>query len=140
MALKRLAVVLGATRGQGGSVVNSLLRTGQYRVRGVTEDAGTPDAHRLKERGVEVEEVNLNDPSTLTVAFTSAHVIFAVTTMYHGEMEREVAQGKNIANAAAGVDTIEHFVWLPYLPLQLFLLEKYQSPTWTARLKWTITS
>lgn len=111
MALKRLAVVLGATRGQGGSVVNSLLVTGQYRLRGVTENAETPDAHRLKERGVEVKQVNLNDPSSIAEAFTSAHVIFAVTTMYHGEMEREVAQGKNIVNAAAGVDTLEHFVW-----------------------------
>lgn len=111
MALKRLAVVLGATRGQGGSVVNSLLRTGRYSVRGVTEDAETPDAHRLKERGVEVQQVDLDDPSTLAAAFVAAHVIFAVTTMYNGEMEREAAQGRNIADSAAAVETLEHFVW-----------------------------
>lgn len=111
MALKRLAVVLGATRGQGGSVVNSLLRTGRYSIRGVTEDAGTSDAHRLKERGVEVQEVDLDDSSTLAAAFTAAHVIFAVTTMHNGEMEREVAQGKKIAGSATGVETLEHFVW-----------------------------
>ena len=111
MALKRLAVVLGATRGQGGSVVNALLRTNQYNVRGVTQDAETPDAHRLKERGVEVIGDDLDDPSTLAVAFNSAHVIFAVTTMYDGAMEREVAQGKIIADSAAAVETLEHFVW-----------------------------
>ena len=111
MAQKKLAVVLGATRGQGGSVVIALLRTGRYRVRGVTPDAETPDAHRLRERGVEVVGADLDDPSTLAIALASAHVIFAVTTMYDGAMEREVAQGRNIADAAAAVETLEHFVW-----------------------------
>jgi hypothetical protein len=111
MVQKKLAVVLGATRGQGGSVVNALLRTSRYSVRGVTRDAETSDAHRLKERGVEVIGADLDDPSTLAVAFVSAHVIFAVTTMYDGAMDHEVAQGKNIADAAAAVETLEHFVW-----------------------------
>lgn len=48
MARKKLAAVLGATRGQGGSVVDALLKTSWYNVRGVTEDAETPDAHCLK--------------------------------------------------------------------------------------------
>ena len=61
--------------------------------------------------GVEVIEANLDDPSTLAVAFASAQAIFAVTTMYDGAMEREVAQGKNVADAAAAVKTLEHFVW-----------------------------
>ena len=111
MAQKKLAVVLGATRGQGGSVVNALLRSGRYSIRGVTRDAETPDAHRLREQGVEVVEVDLDDPSTLTAAFASAHFIFAVTTMYDGKMEREVMQGKNIAEAAAAVESLEHFIW-----------------------------
>ena len=111
MAQKKLAVVLGATRGQGSSVVNALLRNGQYRVRGLTPDPGTPDARHLKERGVEVMGLDLDDPGALTVAFASANVIFAVTTMYDGAMEREVGQGKIIADAAAMVKTLEHFVW-----------------------------
>jgi hypothetical protein len=111
MAQKRLAVVLGATRGQGGSVVNELLRTGRYNVRGVTRNADAPDALHLKERGVEVIEANLDDPGTLAAAFASAHAIFAVTTMYDGVMEHEVVQGKNVADAAAAVGTLEHFVW-----------------------------
>ena len=111
MALKKLAVVLGATRGQGLSVVNALLKSGRYSIRGITRDAETPDAHRLRDQGVEVVEVDLDDPRTLTAAFASAHVIFAVTTMYDGKMEREVMQGKNIADAAAVVENLEHFIW-----------------------------
>lgn len=65
----------------------------------------------MKERGAEVVEDDLDDPSTLAVVFTSAHVIFAVTTMYDGAMGREVAQGKNKADSAAAVKTLEHFVW-----------------------------
>jgi hypothetical protein len=111
MALKRLAVVLGATRGQGNSVVNALLKTGQYSIRGVTRDATTPDAQRLRERGVEVVGADLDDPSDLKQAFMAAQVIFAVTTMYDGAMDREVAQGKNVADSASAVETLEHFIW-----------------------------
>ncbi|KAF2760971.1 putative hscarg dehydrogenase [Pseudovirgaria hyperparasitica] len=112
MTRKRIIAVLGATRGQGGSVVDALLKTGRYNIRGVTtEDTETPAAHRLKERGVNVVHVNLDDPDSIAVAFTSAHVIFAVTTMYDGAMEREVTQGKNIADVAAALESLEHFVW-----------------------------
>ncbi len=111
MAQQKIAVVLGATRGQGRSVVNALLRSGGYHIRGLTPDANTPDTHRLEEQGVEVIEADADDPRTLAVAFASAHVVFAVTTMYDGVMEREVVQGKNIADTAAAVESLEHFVW-----------------------------
>lgn len=88
MALKRLAIV------RAQRAARALLKTDQYSVRGVTQDAETPDAYCLKERGVELIRDDLDNPSTLAVVFTSAHVIFAVTTMYDGAMEREVAQGK----------------------------------------------
>ncbi|OAQ96064.1 hypothetical protein LLEC1_03505 [Akanthomyces lecanii] len=109
--MKRLAVVLGATRGQGNSVVSALLRTGQYRIRGITRDASTPGAQLLKEQGVEVVEADINDANALARAFAGAQVIFAVTTMHNGAMEVEVAQGKNIANSASSVETLQHFVW-----------------------------
>jgi hypothetical protein len=111
MSLKRLAVVLGATRGQGRSVVDALLQTGQYDIRGVTRDTSTPDAHRLRDLGVDVVSADLSDRAALSKAFASAQVIFAVTTMYDGAMEREVAQGKNVADSASAVEKLEHFVW-----------------------------
>jgi NmrA-like family len=109
---KKLAVILGATRGQGGSVVRSLLKTNRYHIRGVTPDAHTPGALDLTKLGVEVVEVDLDSPPSLAAAFASASAIFAVTTMYDGDMEREVRQGQNIADAAAAVgETLEHFIW-----------------------------
>ena len=111
MYTKRLATVLGATHGQGLSVVNTLLKSNQYLIRGITEDAKTPEARRLAERGVEILEANTSDPSSLDVAFNPSSIIFAVTTMYNGAMEREVTQGKNIADAAAAIETLEHFIW-----------------------------
>jgi NmrA-like family len=111
MAHKKLAVILGATRGQGRSVVNVLLKTGRYKIRGLTRDVHSPEAHDLAEQGVEVVAANLDNPHSLTAAFASAHAIFAVTTMYDGAMDREVTQGKNIADAAATVKTLEHFIW-----------------------------
>lgn len=113
MTQKKFAIVLGATRGQGGSVLNALLETNQYRIRGVTNDTSTPEALRLRKRGVEIVGADLDDPVSVAEAFKSANVVFAVTTMYDGAMEREVAQGKNIANAAASLvdSTLEHFIW-----------------------------
>lgn len=111
MAMKKLAAVLGATRGQGASVVKALLQTGRYGIRGITPDGSSPEAHRLRDQGVEVVEVDLSVPGEVVRAFASAHAVFAVTTMYNGNMEREVQQGKNIANAAAATKELQHLVW-----------------------------
>ncbi len=111
MGQKTLAVVLGSTSGQGHSVVNALLKTSRYRVRGVTKDSHSEEAQALARKGVEVFEGDLDNPHSLTAAFTAAGVIFAVTKMVGGAMEREVTQGKNIANAAAAVGTLKHFIW-----------------------------
>jgi NAD(P)-dependent dehydrogenase (short-subunit alcohol dehydrogenase family) len=111
MAQKRLAVVLGSTSGQGRSVVNALLKTSYYSVRGVTRDPHSEEAQELTRRGVEVVEGDLDNPHSLTAAFTAANVIFAVTKMVGGAMDREVTQGKNVANAAAAVGVLEHFIW-----------------------------
>jgi hypothetical protein len=45
-------------------------------------------------------------------------------------MSREVLQGKNIANAAAHITTLEHFIWSSlYLPLPLYPVENWQYRT-----------
>jgi hypothetical protein len=60
---------------------------------------------------VEVVEIDLSAPEEVLRAFASAHAVFAVTTMYNGDMEREIQQGKNIADAAAASKDLQHFVW-----------------------------
>jgi NAD(P)-dependent dehydrogenase (short-subunit alcohol dehydrogenase family) len=67
MSPKTIAVV-GATGGQGGSVVDSFLGAG-YAVRAITRNASSPKASALKERGVEVVTADLNDLDSLVKAF-----------------------------------------------------------------------
>jgi NmrA-like family len=111
MVQKKLLVVLGATGGQGGSVVDALLKTHQYNLRGTTRYPCSKEAQSLARRGVEVVEANLDDPQSLTSSLANAHVIFAVTKMVAGDMDREIMQGKHIADAAARVESLEHFIW-----------------------------
>lgn len=67
-----IAVVIGATGGQGGSVVDSFLADGTYRVRGVTRNINSTNAQALKKRGVDVVTADLNDQASLVQAFKVA--------------------------------------------------------------------
>jgi uncharacterized protein YbjT (DUF2867 family) len=49
-----LILVFGATGAQGGSVVDSLLKTGAYAIRAVTRNPQSENAQALAKRGVEV--------------------------------------------------------------------------------------
>ncbi|KAI9641334.1 hypothetical protein NHQ30_010136 [Ciborinia camelliae] len=111
MAQKKLAVVLGSTSGQGRSVANALLKSRDYRVRGITRDENSNEARELMRKGVEVVEGDLDIPHSLTAAFASAEVIFAVTKMVGGDTHREVTQGKNIVDAVAAIPTLKKFIW-----------------------------
>jgi uncharacterized protein YbjT (DUF2867 family) len=66
---KPVAVIIGATGGQGGSVVDSFLQDGTYQVRGVTRNVNSANAQALHKRGVEVVTANLNDEASLIAAF-----------------------------------------------------------------------
>lgn len=111
MFQKKLAVVLGASSGQSASVANRLLDTGLYRVRGVARSITSKETQCLVQKGMELCQANFDDPPSLANAFAGANVLFAVTKMYDGDVNREISQGKHIANAAASVDAIEHFIW-----------------------------
>ena|SRR2546423_1375709 len=111
VAQKKLAVVLGADSGQGASVVNALLKSGRYHIRSIPRNPGSDGAQALARKAVEVIKADLDDLNSLTSPFASANVIFAVTKMVGGAINREVEEGKNIATAAARVETLEHFIW-----------------------------
>jgi hypothetical protein len=63
MAEKKTLVVFGATGGQGGSVVKTLLKDPKmmegWKIRAVTRDVNKPAAKALEEKGVEVVSVSL---------------------------------------------------------------------------------
>lgn len=76
-----LFVVVGATGAQGRSLIDAIAADGtEYRVRGITRDVGKPEAHELRQLGVEVVAGNANDANSVETPFNGADVIFAMTT------------------------------------------------------------
>jgi len=66
---RKLVVVVGATGGQGGSVINRLLADGSYRLRGITRNAQSKSSQALIAKGVEMVTADLNDTQSLIAAF-----------------------------------------------------------------------
>ena len=68
MASKKILVVFGATGGQGGSVVRSILSDpktkASFTVRGVTRDPSKPSAKAIEALGAETVTVGGRDSST----------------------------------------------------------------------------
>jgi nucleoside-diphosphate-sugar epimerase len=66
---RKLVLVIGATGGQGGSVISRLLADGSYRLRGITRNSQSKSAQALTEKGVEMVTADLNDMESLEMAF-----------------------------------------------------------------------
>ena len=114
---------------QGASVADVFLNEPDWRIRGLTRDPSKANAQALKARGIDMVAGDLDQPKTLTAAFSGAHAIYAITdfwqpyfnpnnkemlkegqTMNEFCFDLEARQGMNIANAAAKVKTLERFV------------------------------
>lgn len=117
--MSKLIVVIGATGGQGGGVVNSFLNDPEFRIRGVTRNANSEKAKALAARGVEMVVADQKDEASLDRAFEGAYAIFAVTDYYEhfftkgkeAAMEIEYMYGTNMAKAASKVATLKRYVW-----------------------------
>ncbi len=107
--VERLILVTGATGKQGGAVARSLLDRG-FRVRALTRDPQRPEAQALTEQGAEVVQGDMDDRSAMDRVLEGAYGVFSVQNFWETGYDREVQQGKAVADAAkeAGV---EHFVY-----------------------------
>ena len=107
--VERLILVTGATGKQGGAVARSLLDRG-FRVRALTRDPQRPEAQALTEQGAEVVQGDMDDRSAMDRVLEGAYGAFSVQNFWETGYDREVQQGKAVADAAkeAGV---EHFVY-----------------------------
>lgn len=121
--MPKLIVVIGVTGNQGGSVALRFAQDPEYRVRGITRDAGSEAALRMAGQGIEIVKADLDDVGSLVKAFEGANVIFSVTNYWEPffrpdsralaasaniscrkyAYDVEYQQGKNIADAAAAV-------------------------------------
>ncbi|KAG4262513.1 hypothetical protein FPRO04_06373 [Fusarium proliferatum] len=129
MTTKKLIVIIGATGGQGGSVVNSFLNDPEWRVRDITRNPSSQKSKNLEARGAQVVQANLDDRASLAKAFQDANVIFAVSDfwgIYNDPKNRnkprqgqalnewtkgqEIQQLKIIIDEAARVSSLERFI------------------------------
>lgn len=105
----RPVLVLGATGGQGGAVVDALLERGTA-VRALVRDPAKESARRLQTREVEVVAGSLDDRDSLTAAMREVSATFAVTTPFEAGTDAEIEQGRAIL-AAAGAARVPHLVF-----------------------------
>jgi nucleoside-diphosphate-sugar epimerase len=129
MSDQKLIVVLGATGNQGSSVVNAFLKDAAWRVRGLTRNPSSAKAKALSARGVEVVQADMDDISSLSVAFRNSDAIFVVSDFWglysalaqqkkdNSEKplnllagEAELVQLKNAIDAASRVPGLERFI------------------------------
>ncbi len=110
---KKIIAIVGATGAQGGGLVQSILNdpAGEFKARAVTRNANSDKAKALAAAGAEVVEADVDDPESLKKAFEGAYGAFCVTFFWeHISPEKEMAQAKNMADAAAATG-VQYVIW-----------------------------
>src|SRR5919202_1143042 len=107
--VERLILVTGATGKQGGAAARSLLDRG-FRVRALTRDPQRPEAQALTEQGAEVAQGDMEDRSAMNRVLEGAYGVFSVQNFWETGYDREVQQGKTVAEVAKAAG-VEHFVY-----------------------------
>ena len=121
---------MSLTRVQGSSVAEAFLHSPEYKIRGLTRSPTSLSALEWQCKGVEIVRADLNDPTSLLLAFKDANFIFGVTDFWtifkdpssaHKKkpdqditeycFEVELQQGKNLAQAAAKIPSLERYVF-----------------------------
>ncbi|MGH8911259.1 MAG: NmrA family NAD(P)-binding protein, partial [Acidimicrobiia bacterium] len=105
----RTVAVCGATGRQGGAVARSLLESG-WVVRALTRLPGQERAATLSELGAEVVAADMEDPASLRRAFEGVDGVFSVQNGMISGFDREVVQGRNVADAAKQAN-VGHLVY-----------------------------
>lgn len=113
MTEKRIIVVAGATGAQGGGLVRAIVsdKSGGFAVRALTRNVTSDKAKELARLGAEVVAADLDDAESLKRAYAGAYGAFCVTNFWeHFSPEKEVAQAKNMAQAAKDAK-LQHVIW-----------------------------
>ena len=141
--MAKLAVIIGATGGQGNSVLNALLQDGSYKIRAVTRKPSSEKGKAIAAQGVEVVAADLNQEASLVKAFSGASVIFGVTDFFETfakadaeeAIKVEYKQGVNIASAASKTLTLEHLIWSTLPDSRAISKGKYVVPHFEAKAR-----
>lgn len=106
---ERPVLVLGATGGQGGAVIDALSGA-DAALRALVRDPNSASARRLSDRGIEVVAGSLDDRDSLTAAMRQVSSVFALTTPFEAGPDAEIEQGRAILGAA-GAAGVPHLVF-----------------------------
>jgi uncharacterized protein YbjT (DUF2867 family) len=110
---KDIIAVVGATGAQGGGLVRAALADphGRFAVRALTRKPEEAKAEALRKLGAEVVGADLDEAASLAKAFAGARCAYCVTNFWeHFSPERELAQAKNMAQAARSAG-LRHVIW-----------------------------
>jgi uncharacterized protein YbjT (DUF2867 family) len=102
--------VSGATGQQGGAVVCHLLQQPDVRIRALTRNPASRAAQAVKQRGVELVQGDLDEPASFRQALEGVDGVFSVQNFLETGYDREIAQGKQLADAARAAG-VRHFVY-----------------------------
>ncbi len=102
-------LVTGATGKQGGSVVRSLLKRGE-KVHALVRDENKPSARELEKLGAKLVLGSFDDKLSLEKAMHGARGVFSVQNFFEVGFDKEVEQGKTIADIARKTG-VEHLVF-----------------------------
>ncbi len=145
MGEKKIIAVVGATGMQGGGLVRAIVKDkgGEFAARALTRKTDSDKAKAMTKLGAEVVAADLDDVESLKRAFAGAYGAFCLTNFWeHFSPERELAQAKNMAQAAKAAH-VKHVIWSTledtrkWVPLSdnrmPTLMDKYKVPHFDAK-------
>lgn len=114
--MSKIVTVFGATGGQGGGVVSSLLKAvnrgeGDYSIRAITRNPDGQKAHDLKSNGCEIVKCDMDDQASVEEAVRGSYAVFLVTNYWeHFSAEKEIDQGKRVIDASEKLG-VKHLIY-----------------------------
>src|SRR5512142_622444 len=96
----KLILVTGATVQQGGAVARQLLLQPGLSVRALTREPAKPAARSLAQAGAEIFQGDLDNPASVKRALERAWGVFSVQSFMETGYDKEIRQGKAVADAA----------------------------------------
>lgn len=104
-------LVVGATGNQGGVTVDHLQSADrEYAIRGLTRRPDSEAARRLRDRGVDVRQGDLNEKASLRSAIDGVDAVVIVTNIWTAGFDAAVRHGNNVADVAEAAG-VEHIVF-----------------------------
>jgi len=132
MSKNKTIVVFGATGAQGGAVVDALLESNAWGVRGITRNLDSDEAQKLAKRGVELMRGDVSwSVEDLQPLFDGAYGCFVLTNYFdQSSMGKEEEQGRNLIDAAKRAN-IQHFIYSALPNVKKLSSGRYDVPHFT---------